>query len=89
VIAKSEVTTLSSEDEQESLIDALLQEIDSICQGTEALEMISDRGLFLTCLLMRITRGRDNEIIAKLFTIMLTRAQNFIMMKCYLEDQKD
>ena len=51
--------------------------------------MISDKGLFLTCLLMRITRGRDNEIIAKLFTIMLTRAQNNIMMKCYLEDQKD
>ena len=51
--------------------------------------MISDKGLFLTCLLMRITRASEPEIVAKLFKIMLTRTQNYIMMKNYIEEQKD
>ena len=51
--------------------------------------MISDKGLFLTSLLMRITRESENEIVAKLFKIMLTRTQNYIMMKNYIEEQKD
>ena len=81
-LVKSEVAACVTDKTSEAdLSYAILPQVDQICQTTAVDALISDKGIFLISILMRLQKFIDQSICKDIILILLKRAQNYLIVR--------
>ena len=80
-IAKSEVIAFQAAQEISALSNDILPQVDEICQTTDTSQSISDRGLFMICLLTRLQSPGRTATCREIMKILLVRAANYLILR--------
>jgi len=78
-LAKSETNSLQTSQEASQLANDILPRVDEICQGADVGALISEPGIFMICILVRLVRLSDPSTCREILKILVVRAANYLI----------
>ena len=79
-IAKSEVASIQTSQQASELSNQILPKVDELCQSTDLRTNISEKGLFMICILIRLVQYSGSATCREILKILLIRASNYLMI---------